>query len=128
MSAAWREVPARSVGRYGMYVYTTKLRCNSAVRDVNKLLLGMKRLLLLLIVCLSGINLVLGQTQTITGTVVDASNEEPVIGASIVVQGTSQGSITSVDGSFSLQVAPGAKLVISFIGMKSQVVEAKMAW
>ena len=88
----------------------------------------MKRLLLLLIVCLSGINLVLGQTQTITGTVVDASNEEPVIGASIVVQGTSQGSITSVDGSFSLQVAPGAKLVISFIGMKSQVVEAKMAW
>lgn len=85
----------------------------------------MKRLLLLLIVCLIGINLVLGQTQTITGTVVNASDGEPVIGASIVVQGTSQGSITSVDGSFTLQVAQGAKLVISFIGMKSQVVEAK---
>ncbi len=85
----------------------------------------MKRLLLLLIVCPIGINLVLGQTRTITGTVVNASDGEPVIGASIVVQGTSQGSITSVDGSFTLQVAQGAKLVISFIGMKSQVVEAK---
>lgn len=85
----------------------------------------MKRLLLLLAVCLSGISMVCAQSQTITGTVVSASDGEPVIGASVVVQGTSQGSITSIDGEFSLNVAQGAKLVISFIGMKSQVVEAK---
>lgn len=84
----------------------------------------MKRLLLLLAVCLSGISMVCSQNQTIQGTVVNASDGEPIIGASVAVQGTSQGSITSVDGEFQVSVAQGAKLVISFIGMKSQVVEA----
>ena len=85
----------------------------------------MKRLLLLLAVCTACISGVWAQTQTVYGKVVEASTGEPIVGASVVVQGTSTGSITSVDGDFTLDCAEGAKLEISFIGMESQVVAAK---
>ena len=57
-------------------------------------------------------------TKKITGTVVDASG--PVIGASIMEKGTSNGAITDLDGNFSLNVKPGATIVVSFIGYKTQ--------
>ena len=62
----------------------------------------------------------------ISGTVVD-QNGETVIGASVVIDGanTTQGTVTDFDGKFSLKVAPGTKLRISFVGYKPQVVEAK---
>ena len=85
----------------------------------------MKRLLLLLAVCTACISGVWAQVQTVNGKVVDASTGDPVIGASVVVQGTSTGSITSVDGDFAVDCAPGAKLIISFIGMQTVVVDAK---
>lgn len=85
----------------------------------------MKRLLLLLAVCTACISGVWAQAQTISGKVVDASTGEPIIGASVVVQGTSTGSITSLDGDFTLSCAEGAKLVISYIGFETQVVDAK---
>ena len=47
------------------------------------------------------------QMQTITGLVVDA-NGEPVIGASVVEKGTTNGGITNIDGKFTLNVKPGA--------------------
>lgn len=56
------------------------------------------------------------QSNTITGTVVDASGE-PVIGANVTVLGTTNGTITDLDGKFSLQSVPSdAKIQISFIG------------
>ena len=65
------------------------------------------------------------QTDVIKGTVVD-SNEEPVIGASImVVAKEGVGTITDFDGNFQIKVKPGTKLRISFIGMKTQEVAAK---
>ena len=85
----------------------------------------MKRLLLLLAVCTACISGVWAQAQTVTGKVVDASTGEPIVGASVVVQGTSTGSITSLDGDFTVECAQGAKLVISFIGLETQVVDAK---
>ena len=54
------------------------------------------------------------QAKKITGTVVDAMG--PVIGASVVVKGTSNGVATDFDGNFSLNANPGQTLVISFIG------------
>ena len=57
-------------------------------------------------------------TKKITGTVVDAQG--PVIGASVMEKGTSNGTVTDFDGNFSLNVKPGATIVISFIGYKSQ--------
>ena len=62
------------------------------------------------------------QTQKISGTVVD-SQGEPVIGASVVEIGTSNGVATDYDGKFTLNVKSGARLRVSFIGY--QTVEAK---
>ena len=58
----------------------------------------------------------------VTGTVVDAAGE-PVIGASVMVKGTSTGSATDFDGKFSIQNVPsGASLVISYVGYATQTV------
>ena len=59
----------------------------------------------------------------VTGTVVD-SNGDPVIGATILVQGTQNGSVTDLDGNFTLDnVASKSTLVVSYVGMKTQNVE-----
>lgn len=59
----------------------------------------------------------------VKGTVVDEKGE-PVIGASIAEIGTTRGTSTSVDGSFSLRASQGAKLQISFIGYKTVTAKA----
>ncbi len=60
------------------------------------------------------------QSLTITGVVTDAS-QDPVIGASVLVQGTTNGTITDVDGKFQLSnVSAKGTLLISYIGYKSQ--------
>lgn len=76
-----------------------------------------KHLILLFMFCLS-LQMV-AQQRSITGVVVDAK-KEPVIGASIVEKGTSNGTITDVDGKFLLNVEPNITLVISYIGYESQ--------
>ncbi len=65
------------------------------------------------------------QQSSITGTVVD-SQGEPVIGASVIIVGgaATQGTVTDFDGNFTLKVKPGAKLTISYVGMKTQTVTA----
>ena len=58
------------------------------------------------------------QAKKITGVIRDAMG--PVIGANILIKGTTKGVITDIDGNFSLEVEPGATLVISYIGYTSQ--------
>lgn len=60
--------------------------------------------------------------QKIKGTVVDES-KQPVIGANIVVEGTTNGTITDLDGNFSLQVPENAELRVSYIGYLDQKVK-----
>ena len=61
---------------------------------------------------------VVTQTKTVKGTIIDES-EEPLIGVSIVVKGTSTGTITDFNGNFSIDLPAGRKeLVISYIGYK----------
>lgn len=64
------------------------------------------------------------QQGTITGTVVD-SNGEPVIGANVVVDGTTNGTITDIDGNFSISVKAGTPITISFIGYQTVTMPAK---
>ena len=61
------------------------------------------------------------QTKKITGTVSDAMG--PVIGASVVVKGTTNGVATDFDGKFALNVSPGQTLVISYIGYLTKEVK-----
>ena len=51
----------------------------------------------------------------ITGTVIDETGE-PVIGATVMEKGTSNGAVTDFDGNYHLKVNPGATLVITYIG------------
>ncbi len=85
----------------------------------------MKKFLLVLSVCMITFGQVLAQSQTISGTVLNAGDDQPVIGASVQVKGTSKGTITDVDGKFSIEAEPEAILVVSFIGMTTQEVAAK---
>lgn len=61
------------------------------------------------------------QNATVGGIVVDA-NGEPVIGANVMVKGTNNGTITDIDGKFTLSNAKGV-LVVSFIGYKTQEIQ-----
>lgn len=56
------------------------------------------------------------QSQTITGTVTDQGNGEVIIGATVVIQGTTTGDVTGVDGSFSLLAAAGDIINVSYVG------------
>ncbi|MBO4454385.1 MAG: TonB-dependent receptor [Paludibacteraceae bacterium] len=62
---------------------------------------------------------------TVNGTVVDAANGEPIIGASVLEIGTTNGTITDFDGNFILTVKSGAKLAISYMGYKTQELDAQ---
>lgn len=78
---------------------------------------------MLLLACLFvGLSLVTAQTQKITGVVTSDEDGQPVVGASILVKGTSLGTITNADGQFSLVNVPkSAKVLsISYIGMQTQ--------
>ena len=61
----------------------------------------------------------------ISGTVISQDDGMPVIGASVLVQGTKTGTVTDIDGNFTLDDVEGKKLVISYVGMESQTVIAK---
>lgn len=82
----------------------------------------MKRKLMLLLSCLFiGIGLATAQVQKISGLVVSEEDGQPIIGASILVKGTTVGTITDIDGKFTLPNVPkSAKLLqISYIGMQT---------
>lgn len=64
------------------------------------------------------------QDNKITGTVLDPTGM-PVIGANIMIKGTTNGTITDMDGNFSLEAPVGATLVVSYVGFANQ--EVKLA-
>lgn len=65
---------------------------------------------------------------TITGVVVDAENDEALIGASVVLDGTTIGTVTNVNGEFSLSVEVGdQQIIISYIGYISQKLNVKVS-
>ena len=64
----------------------------------------------------------MAQTKTVTGTVTDSFNE-PLIGASILVKGTSTGAVTDMDGKYSISVTPNDVLVFSYVGYEKQEIK-----
>ena len=88
----------------------------------------MKRKLMLLLTCLFiGIGLVTAQVTKVTGLVISEEDGLPVVGASVLVKGTTVGTVTDMDGKFMLSNIPSSAktIVVSFIGMQSQELHIK---
>ena len=84
----------------------------------------MEKRLMTFIACLFlSLGMALAQTQ-VSGTITSSEDGSPVIGASVKVAGTNTGTVTDIDGNFSLNVAKGANLEITYIGMNKKVVKA----
>ncbi len=62
------------------------------------------------------------QQKKVTGTVVSKTDNLPVVGATIVIEKTMNGTVTDINGHFSIEAKPGDILLVSFIGFKSQQV------
>ena len=82
-----------------------------------------KRVTLLIALLMASISYIYAQQLTITGTVTDKGLGDPVIGATILVQGTTNGTVTDMDGKFSLDVSKGDILHISYIGYQPQTIK-----
>jgi hypothetical protein len=92
--------------------------------NFNKKVKPMRKAITLLCL-LIGISWASAQTK-VSGTVVSADDGQPVIGATVLVKGTSIGTITDTNGQFSITVPGGGKaLVVSYVGMTTVEVEAK---
>ena len=61
--------------------------------------------------------------QTVKGTVISGSDNEPLIGASVMVQGTKTGSVTDLDGNFTIEAKNGQTLEVSYLGFITQKVK-----
>ena len=74
-----------------------------------------------------GIGVITSQTSSVSGVVISEEDGMPVLGATILVKGTTIGTVTDTDGKFLLRNLPsgGAVLQVSYVGMLTQEVIAK---
>jgi len=99
------------------------LTLNSYIMQKYKMPISRLRMM----VCLIGMLLpmcMFAQQITVQGVVKDQTGET-VIGASVMEKGTTNGTITGIDGDFSLNMSPNGTLVVSFVGYKTQEVQVK---
>lgn len=102
---------------------------NKIVLSTHENLVFMKRQsnlfkLLFIVVALFSFSTMYAQQITVSGTVTDAADGMPLPGVTVAVKGTTQGTITTPDGRYSLNIETGQTLVYSFIGYKAQEVVA----
>lgn len=69
---------------------------------------------------LAGVSVASAEQLTVTGTVTQASDGEPLIGVSILIKGTSNGATTDIDGNYSIKTETGATLVFSYVGCQTR--------
>ncbi len=81
-------------------------------------MIGQKLLLVFIMIMMTGV--VFAQTGKVTGTIRDAVDGTTLPGATVKIQGTSTGTISDIDGNFSLEVEPNTTLVVSYVGYETQ--------
>ncbi|MBK5722065.1 TonB-dependent receptor [Dysgonomonas sp. Marseille-P4677] len=91
-------------------------------KNKSKVLQGGHRILIALFAMFLSLG-AFAQKIPVTGQVVD-SNNEPIIGASVSEKGTTNGTITDIDGQFTLNVDEGVTLLITYVGFKPQEIKA----
>ncbi len=79
----------------------------------------MKKLLMIFLSVMATVAMY-AQSATVSGTVIDADNNEPLIGVSVLEVGTTNGVVTDLDGYFTLTVREGATLQLSYVGYNTQ--------
>jgi len=79
-----------------------------------------KRTFTLLLVALILSGSLFAQDNAVSGVVIDKKTSEPLIGATVMQKGTSNGSITDIDGKFAFTIPVGSTLLVSYIGYNSQ--------
>ncbi|MFW6289974.1 MAG: SusC/RagA family TonB-linked outer membrane protein, partial [Mariniphaga sp.] len=79
----------------------------------------MKKLLITGLALCMGIFNLTAQTKQISGNVISAEDKQPIPGVSVIVSGTATGTITDVEGNFTLRVPEDATLLFSFVGLKT---------
>jgi len=82
----------------------------------------MKRPYILFLVFMLFISALKAQNVPVSGKVTSAADKQPIPGVTVVIKGTSKGTVTDVNGSFSLDAPSGGVLVFSFVGMQKQEV------
>ena len=87
----------------------------------------MKKISLIIAVLCMMVQLGFAQSLTVTGVVTSKDDGQPVIGASILVKGTTNGTITDFDGNYTITADKGQTLVVSYVGMKTQEIVVKNA-
>ena len=84
----------------------------------------MRNFLLITMIMLFSVSMSMGQGGVVTGTVTEAETGDPIPGANVVVKGTTTGTVTDIDGKYSLNYTEsGAVLAFSFVGFVTQEVE-----
>ncbi|NJN24654.1 MAG: SusC/RagA family TonB-linked outer membrane protein [Cyclobacteriaceae bacterium] len=82
----------------------------------------MRNLLLITMIALFSVSISFGQERVVTGKVAETGTGDPIPGANVVVKGTSNGTVTDIDGKYSLSVPEDAILTFSFVGFVSEEV------
>ena len=86
----------------------------------------MKKLTFVLICLMLSVGLAFAQTTKVAGVVTSSEDGYPVIGASVVAKGTTQGTVTDIDGNFTIDVPSSVKtLIFSYVGMNTKEVPVK---
>jgi len=93
------------------------------IRRVTKNLLN-KYAILAVMLCSFGIATAQNANGKVSGTVSSSTNGEPLIGVSVMVVGTNQGSVTDINGSFEVQAKAGQTIKFSYVGYASQEIKA----
>ena len=85
---------------------------------------------LLIAFLFANISLLAQNNKAITGTVISSTDNMPIPGVNVVVEGTTNGTITDFDGNFQLNAPEGSKILFSFVGFLTQsiVVGSKTTW
>ncbi len=85
-----------------------------------------RKILFLSVLLLFGLSLIRAQQNiTVTGIVTDAGDGSPLIGATVQLKGSTTGTITDVDGKYSIHVAQNAVLIFTYVGMVPQEIQAR---
>lgn len=87
---------------------------------INKHLYGTVMMLLLLLQPAIALRANPSQNKSVSGVVTSATDNEPLIGVSVLIKGSSTGTITDINGKYSINARNGDKLVFSYIGFKNQ--------